>query len=65
MNPINEIEDEKGQIDLGRFAARMYMGALQESKSTVVAFAAVAAFFAGSKYTGPDEEDKQPEDLGL
>jgi hypothetical protein len=50
-DPIKNIEDEKGQKDMGVMAARVYLGALEETEdlenSTVIAFNATAAFFAG------------------
>ena len=47
-DPIKDIEDKKGQQDMGVMAARIFQGALEELGYNVYhAYLATAAFFVG------------------
>ncbi len=45
---ITNIEDEKGQRDLGVFCLRVYRGAIEEGATPLEALAIVSAFVEGT-----------------
>lgn len=46
-DPMTDIEDKQGNIDMGKLAIRVYQGAQEESASRHEAFMATVAFFIG------------------
>lgn len=48
MDPLKTIEDRKAQIDMGIMAARVFLGAVEETNGDLnTAFLATYAFFRG------------------
>jgi putative IMPACT (imprinted ancient) family translation regulator len=56
-DPLANIEDSKGQRDLGVFAVRVFDGALAETGSWLKAYFATAAFFHGMFKTPPEDSE--------
>lgn len=59
-NPLEDIENKKGQFDMGVTAIRTYQGALSEANNQWEAFFATCAFFYGmfrANTNPPDEDD--------
>ena len=56
-NPIDDIENRKGNIDLGRMVVQVFAGAREEADSWGEAFWATVAYFAAMFKQGqePDE----------
>lgn len=55
-DPLSDVENKKGQIDMGIMGARVYEGALYESGSRFRAFMVTYAFWAGM-FKGSKEEN--------
>ena len=61
-DPLQNIEDRKGGLDLGLMAIRVYQGALIEADSKWEAFLATVAFFRGMFGGSSDVEPELKED---
>lgn len=47
-SPLKDIEDKKGQMDMGTLCYRLYNGARLDGASRYESYLVVKAFFAGS-----------------
>lgn len=57
-DPLKDIEDKQGQIDLGKMTARIFEGALEETGSFLKAFWVTVAYCTGIfKNNQPDNDD--------
>lgn len=56
-DPLSDVENKKGQIDMGIMGTRVYQGALEESGSRFRAFMVTYAFWAGM-FKGSKEEEQ-------
>ena len=54
---IKKIEEAKGFEDIGKMAALVYKGALEESGDVSVAHVATSAFFAGMFIAAKETDD--------
>jgi hypothetical protein len=59
-DPMKDIEDRKGQFDMGVMAIRTFQGAMSEAENWWEAFMATCAFFTGmfKSSQDPPEEEK-------
>lgn len=56
-DPLTDIEDRKGQIDMGTMMYRIYLGARQDGASRLDALLTTAAVWVGiSQYNKENEE---------
>lgn len=59
-DPIKDIEDKKGNEDMGKLAVQVFRGAREEADTFLDAFWAVAAYYCGmfrsAQNPDPDEE---------
>lgn len=59
-NPINDIEDIKALMDMGKMGYYIYRGALDEGASIIEAYRVTAAYFRGmfgGSGDSPSEDD--------
>lgn len=56
-DPLTNIEDEKGQIDIGVFAHRIYRGAIQDGANWITAYLITAAWVHGMFKASQDNEE--------
>jgi len=56
-NPIEDIENEKAQIDMGTMLYRILKGAIEDGATESEAVLVVAAFVVGLQSAKPDEEE--------
>lgn len=61
-DPLSNIEDRKGGLDLGLMAIRIYQGALIESDNKWQAFIATVAAFRGMFGSANDVEEEKSDD---
>lgn len=58
-DPLSDVENKRGQMDMGVMAARVYDGAYEETGSRYRAFLVLCGFwygmFKGSRTDGEDE----------
>lgn len=54
-DPLQDIEDRQAQVNLGTMAARIFMGALEETGSRYEAFVVTAAYFWGMFQAAKEE----------
>ena len=57
-DPLTNVEDSKGQHDLGVLAARVFEGALEETGSWLKAYFTCAAFCHGMLKPTPEDESE-------
>lgn len=57
-DPMSDIEERQGNIDMGRLAAQIFEGALMESGSWYKALLATAAWFTGMFKANQDDGDE-------
>jgi hypothetical protein len=57
-DPLKNVEDKKGQTDVGVLVVRVFQGALFESDSWRKAFWATAAFCYGMLKNPPEDESE-------
>lgn len=57
-DPLKDIEDRQGNIDMGKLAVQVFYGAREESETWVEAFWATVAFFTGMFRSGQEPKDE-------
>lgn len=55
-DPITDIENKKGQIDIGIMGGRVFKGAFEETRNRYEAFLVTFAFYAGMFKANPPNE---------
>lgn len=61
-DPIKDIEDRQGNIDMGRLAVQVFTGARLEADNIIMAFWATVAIFAGMFKAAQEPKDDEDEE---